>query len=833
MILRHSTRAAVTLLVALCLQVVSTGELLASLPVLTQVLPRGIQRGTEHKLTFIGMRLDDAEEIFFYDDGFHVVDLKAVSDTKVEVTVQVDPECRIGEHMVQVRTRTGISGYRIIQVETYSAVAEDEITNNNPNNAQLIEPQFYSDKYPKGVGVVVAGRIENEDHDWYSFEGIAGERLSVEVIGMRLGDFCDSVLELFEPSGKRIAYVDDTPFSKQDPLVSLMLPADGRYLIHLTDSAGKGNKNAWYRMHIGNFPRPTIAVPAVAKRNKPSEVTFLGDASGPIKETLQIDETDLYHDSIHVVDQFGSTPSPVSIRVVEPQFEVVSEIEPNDNHKKLKRAFSIPFSVDGTIQSLKDRDLFRFNAVKNQRVRIETFGYRIGSAIDTTIRIRDADNRVLATNTDTNGTDSRLAVTIPADGSYLVEIKSANPDFGPMTRYQLDVQLEQPAFNFAIKEIERYTQQRQQIAIPAGNKFAVLLTAQRTEFDAPFELNVDRLPESIRMFARAMPAGATTMPVVFEAESLQKKASADAVGSKPNKNEDTQLPSLHGQLIEFTGQSITESENDSSEPVVGHYLNRAQLMRVRPGNLCMKFGIVEKLAVARLDPVPFKVALVPPPVPISQSGRMNLRINVTREEGFTQPIILRLPFRPPGINAAPTIRVNPHQTTANYPINANDKAAVGSWPICVTAVSPNDQGAKISTGLHDLEIVTPYVSITGDMVSTEAGSQVMARCHIEVLEKFKGPATAKLIQLPADVTCEPQTFSASRKTIQFPIIVGPNCATKKNHPVKIEVTIKQDGHPIVFDAGRLLMRFSAATNHEKKSSRRQPVKTRSLSRGQQ
>ena len=835
-------RTAFALLGIAWLQFAMAEEAFAWLPVLNQVLPRGVQQGTEHKLTFTGVRLKDAEEIFFYDEGFEVVELKAINDKTVEVTVKVDRECRLGEHMVQVRTRTGVSGYRIIQVEAYPAVSEDEVANNHRASAQLIEPQHYSDKFPNGVGVVVAGRIENEDHDWFAFDGKTGERLSVEVVAMRLGDFCDTILELFDPSGKRIAIVDDTPFSTQDPLVSATLPADGRYLIHLTDAAGKGDKNAYYRMHVGNFPRPTTAVPAVAKRNELSEIAFFGDTFGPIKKSLQIDAAELYQDSIHVVDRFGSTPTPVSIRVVDPEFEVIGEMEPNDNLNKLERNFSLPFSVNGKIDSLKDRDFFRFDAVKNQRIRVETFGYRIGSTIDTIVRVRNAKSRVLGTNTDTNGLDSQLVVTIPADGSYVVEVENANRHSGATTRYQLDVRLEQPSFHFAIKEFARYTQQRQQVAVPAGNRFAIMLTAERNEFDEAFELNAEQLPKSIRMFARPMPSGATTMPVVFQAEPFKDQAgdnkqAGDNQNLKSDDSPSQNSQATHGQLIKLIGRQVIESNANSvatsTTPVTGHYLNRAQLMRVAPGNMCMKFGIVGKLAVARLEPVRFKVDLVSPKTPIFQSGRMNLQVKIDREEGFNQPIILRLPFRPPGIGAAPTIRVKPDQSTANYPINANNKSAIGSWPICVTAVAPNDQGAKISTGLHDLEIAAPFVSIKGSMVSTEVGSRVMAKCRIETLEQFSGRASVKLTQLPTGVTSQPQTFSAGDEIVQFPINVGRNCKTKKNHSVKVEVTIKKSNTPIVFDAGRLLMRFSTPSKSSGKTSRRQPVKAEKTSGGQQ
>ena len=794
------------------------------------------------------MRLEDAEEILFYDEGFRIVDFKVIDSKKVEVTVEVDPGCRLGEHMVQVRARTGVTGYRIIQVEAYPAVAEQEFENNNRRTAQLIEPRSYSPSYPDGVGVVVSGRINSEDHDWYAVDGVAGQRLSVEVVGMRLGDFCDGEMELFDPAGNRIANVDDTPFSKQDPSVSVELPADGRYLIHLADAVGKGGKNAWYRLHVGNFPRPVIAVPAVVKQNKQSEITFLGDALGPIQQVLQIDRGDLYQDGVHVCDRFGSTPTPVAMRMVGNEVEIVGEIEPNDQLGKFEREFSLPFSAHGRINSKNDRDVFRFDALKNQRVRCEVFGYRIGSAIDATLRVRGEKNRVLQKSYDAVGLDSRLAVTIPSDGSYVVELTNVNGNFGPLAWYQLDVWLEQPSFNFAIKEVQQYTQQRQQIAVPAGNRFALVLTAQRNEFDGPFQLSDRALPDCIRMISRPMPAGGTTMPVVFEAapfaEALAENEAAggnaaaeDPQESKSSDGRGAESESPHGHLIEFVGQSVAESKGDSSEDsaetVVGHYLNRAQLMRVVPGNLCLKFGVVDKVAVARLDPVPFRVDLVPPPVPISQGGRMKLRVNVTREEGFKAPITLRLPFLPPGVGAAPTVKVKPDQTTVEYPINANSKAAVASWPICVTAVAPNDQGAKISSGLCDLKIMAPFVSIRGDMVSTEAGSRVIAKCRVETLKQFEGTASVRLIQLPAHVTSEPQQFSADDQEIQFPIVVGKKCETKKNHPVKLEVTIEQDGHPIVADAGRLLMRFSESSKRGKNTSRQQRVKVEKQSRGQQ
>lgn len=50
----------------------SVSSAVASSPSLGLIMPRGIQRGVETQIEFTGARLDDAQEIFFYDEGLEV-----------------------------------------------------------------------------------------------------------------------------------------------------------------------------------------------------------------------------------------------------------------------------------------------------------------------------------------------------------------------------------------------------------------------------------------------------------------------------------------------------------------------------------------------------------------------------------------------------------------------------------------------------------------------------------------------------------------------------------------------------------------------------------------
>ena len=87
-----------------------TGLSFASSPTLTTIQPRGVKVGGEYTLSFIGSRLGNAEEIFLYDSGVTVLGIERVhkDNNRIKVKIKVDPDCRIGEHVAQVRTINGI-----------------------------------------------------------------------------------------------------------------------------------------------------------------------------------------------------------------------------------------------------------------------------------------------------------------------------------------------------------------------------------------------------------------------------------------------------------------------------------------------------------------------------------------------------------------------------------------------------------------------------------------------------------------------------------------------------------------------------------------------------
>ena len=68
-----------------------------------------------------------------------------------------------------------------------------------------------------------------------------------------------------------------------------------------------------------------------------------------------------------------------------------------------------------------------------------------------------------------------------------------------------------------IPKVARYSQERQTIAVPRGNRYATLVQVGRRDFGGELVLGDDKLPPGLIWNSENMPANLDTIPVVFEA----------------------------------------------------------------------------------------------------------------------------------------------------------------------------------------------------------------------------------------------------------------------------------------------------------------------------
>ena len=743
-------------------------------PALTKVIPRGAQRGTEVVLSFQGARLQDAKEILFYDPGFEVVKLEPAKDGKsVAVTVKIAANCRLGEHVVHVRTASGLSEFRTLWIGPLPEVAEKE-----PNN-DFEKPQAIP------YGKTVTGLVTSEDVDYYLVEAKKGERITAEIEGLRLAtqfssDF-DPAIAILDEERFELIVSDDTPLVHQDAVASIIAPKDGRYVIMVRDSAYGGNGNCQYRLHVGHFPRPLAVYPAGGAAGEKLEVTFLGDPTGPFKETITLpSDPNALFELIPTQDGLAA-PSANPFRVS--TFGNVLEKEPNGTAKEASGpAPAAPIALNGILSEEKDTDFLRFKGTKGQKLRIECLARQLRTPVDAVMSIHNAEGKALESSDDNDGPDPVINFTVPADGEYLVAVRDHLWDSGPEYVYRVEIVPQTPELDLSIPRTQRYQQDRQRIVIPRGGRYPTVINASRRGFGGEIVLEAEGLPKGTTMAFEAMASNLNSMPVVFEAAS-------DAP--------------LDGTLIDLKG-----FQKDGSKENFGRFSNTADMMHYR-NNLMLWTTTVDRLAVAVVEKLPFSVKIVEPTVPLVREGQLGVKIVATRDEGFTKPITVEFPFRPPGVGTLPTRQIPEGKNEVFYPLNANENAQIGEWK--VFAVAYADIGGRAITGtkLTTLNVADNNFTVAMERAAVIQGEPTEIFGKIELKAAFEGKATAKLIGLPNKVTAEPVTITKDTKEIRFPIKTDKASPVGRHKSVICEVTIPQGDAKIIYHAGTVELRIDA------------------------
>jgi hypothetical protein len=167
-----------------------------------------------------------------------------------------------GTAILTVRRGTLISNRVPFAIDSMRDVVEREPNNAPPDAVKLARP------------VIVNGRIHAPgDVDVYAVTGRAGEPIVAEVTARRLGSPLDSVIELTDASGSRLAVSDDAPDKsaglithQSDSRIAATLPSGGTYYLHVRELQRKGGPEYGYRLRVSS-PQPDFEV-----RVTPSEI---------------------------------------------------------------------------------------------------------------------------------------------------------------------------------------------------------------------------------------------------------------------------------------------------------------------------------------------------------------------------------------------------------------------------------------------------------------------------------------------------------------------------------------------------------------------------------
>jgi hypothetical protein len=726
--------------------------------------PPGGQRGTEIEATLYGARIDRPAELMIYEPGITVTKLTPVDKTpgQVKATLKIAPDAALGEYHLRLRTVDGVAHLRTFHVGQFPTVQEKE------PNSLFTEPQKVA------MNTTVHGKVTYEDIDYFVVEAKKGQRISVEVEAIRLGGaLFDAAISILDANRFELATADDTPLLAQDCHASAIAPADGLYTVAIRESSFAGAEDYRYRLHIGDFPRPAVVFPFAGQAGQSTEFTFLGDLTGPIRQTILLPEPSARRFGVFAEQNGVSSPSFNPIRVSK-QAQAMEQ-EPNENAQQATAAPGpLPLSFNGVIQQPNDHDHFRFKASKGQQLNIHVHARSMGSPLDPVLLIQNSAGNGLASNDDEGGrADSHLRFSVPEDGEYVAVVFDQLKRGGETFVYRLTITPATPSVNAIIPEVGRDdSQTRQWVAVPRGNRWMTLLQLNRSEFGGPLEVWCDDLPAGVKMTAPQVRDSVGHIPVVFE-------AAPDAP--------------IAGKLVDLQVRHADVKQN-----IAGRFVHTLGMVRGNPNNTPYYSTTVDRLAVAVVEESPFAIRIVAPKVPLLQAGSMNLKIVAEKRSGWDEEIHVQLPFRPPGVNAQYEIVIPKGQTEANYPVNANGDARTGEWDLAAAAWA-NVGGGQLWVGSPMLKLTIAPLLVTGQiqMAVTEQGKPTVVLVKLQHPNPFEGTAKLDLVGLPHKVAAAPVEINKDTPEASFQVTTDPTSPEGQHATLFCQFTQVRDGEPMV------------------------------------
>jgi hypothetical protein len=619
---RHILRGALALAALLA----AAGPAAAQSPSVTFVFPPGGQTGTKAALTFNGGNLQGATGLLISGTGVQAAITKNDSAAAMPVELTIAPDAAPGLRELRVVTPRGVSNAARVWISGYPDASEAE-PNNTLDKAQKLE------KLP----VVANGQVNGgEDRDYFSFQAAAGDTYVFDLVAAQMASGLDGFVSLLDSRGKVLISAQDS--FDRDPRIIHTFKTAGTYLVEVRDSMYRGGGNFVYRLTMGKVPVITGYLPVSGRRGQTVEVSLEGVnlgamASMPVKIPMEGDEV-----TVGLTTPMGPSANPISLFASDND-EVV-ESEPNNILTHATPADTLPISLNGRIDKPGDVDLYRIKPAAAGNLSFEVWARRIGSRLDSFLRILDATGKEVNSNDDAQGKDSRIVFGVAAGTEYVVEVRSQDRRAGGDMFYRLEI-APPGGQDFALSVTP------DEVNVGQGGATAVTVNVQRINgFGGKIDLKVDGLPAGITASPAFVPAGQQAAQFTLNAEAMAaagfghiKVIGTATIAEKPVERT--------AQPVEIYRQPLAGDNQDSRRP-------------------CRIF------TAAVMPPTAYSLDLEQKAITAKKGTNVQIKVKAIRQMGVTQQINLTVAGQPGNVNPQlQNVNANANEAVITLAIGAN------------------------------------------------------------------------------------------------------------------------------------------------------------------
>jgi hypothetical protein len=707
-------------------------------PTINQPFPLGVQRGTALDLVLTGSNLAEPTGLltdFPAKVTFPPENNNGKDNARLVVRLEVPRDALIGWHSVRLATTRGVSNLRLFCVDDLPQVMEVE-GNNAPAAAQAVP-----------VPCVVCGRADAEKNDYFKFTVQAGQRLSFEVLGRRLGSQLDPQIVLLNPrTGKQLAFADDSPGQGKDPRLTYTFPEAGEYVLELRDVRYQGGADWYYRLRVGDFPCATTPVPLAAKRGTQALVTFAGPNVEGVPPLPVVVPRELDADTMYVWPTSPATGLPgwpVALAITD--LDELTESEPNDEPAKANR-LAVPAGVSCRFQKKGDKDCFVFAAKKGQRYVIDVQTQELYSPTAVYLVLKDAAGaQVAASNPATDPT--RIDYTAPADGDLTLVAEHLHYWGGPEETYRLTVRPYEPGFTL--------TAAADRLDLPQGGGALLAVQVARQDYNGAVEVAVIDPPGV---------SGSTTIAAGQTAALLYVAAAPD----RP----------LAGEHLVLRGRAVV-----GGKAVVVRASTRSALVAALNNLPFPPRNLDDALALAVTEKAPFTVQVQPGGPEVARGVGLPVTVTVTKAAGFDEEVTVTSQLPPPAPGQQPplpplTIKVPKGQLQASGELKPPPNAPLVGLAVGFSAqTKAKGRDFALAVPPVALAVVPPFeLQVdTGGGKLTQDGKH---KLKVKAVRRggYRGPIALEVRNLPANVTAAKAAIAENQSEAEVELTAAGNAA---------------------------------------------------------
>ena len=730
----------------------------AETPKFSSVGPYGARRGESTEVTVFGSNLEGkARLIAPFSAEVASIGADAAS-WKFRITPAFDTP--VGVYPCRIRTDDGLTGPFLFAVGQVPQVVEKE-DNGTFETAQAIPSP-----------VVVEGKVEGNDVDYFRFPGKKGQRIVVDAQCSRIGSGVDPSIRLSTAAHAYVGSADDTPGLMTDARLTAVLPEDTDYVIELSDSRYQGLGRATYRLLVGALPVADEVFPLGGRLGE----TIGLELRGGTLPVPSIAATTLRPDPLSDPHAFRPRVTNHTLGIAQPGDPVldVESIPPLvvDQWPELREPTgpgpsallkaSAPVVFNGRIGKKGEEDRYLVGVAPGQKLHIEVDAAELGSKLDGVLQVKGPDGAVLATADDTaaptqskakaaakkaatlNSPDPSVDFTVPAGMTEItLTLRDLRGEGGDGYPYRLTVEPLAPA-PFQVVPVD------DQVNIPKGGTAAIAVTLTRPGFNGPIRLTVANPPP-----------GLTIRPGHVKAGQL---VGALTISASPEASFEVAHLKVIGEGLDVPTPVVVEASRT--------------ILFAEQGTLATNVLLQVGLPAATALPTPITLDTPTAPIEVVLGYAATVPVKAVRSSGTEDAVLTfgSLPM-PPGFTVGAS-NLPAKALEGGALINAAVEAPLGMSVVALTAKGTLLGKEKtLALPAVTLDVVRPAaIELSAPSVEVKAGETVEFKGKIARKGPFKEPVTVKVDGLPAGLKADPIVVPPEQSDFILKLVADPKAA---------------------------------------------------------